>query len=107
VRLTNQGPIDLDRAEVGVVPAHRAHEAAIEGIYDPRSGGTTPVHETGMLRRGESWTFEVIPAQEVVDGGHKLDRGGTATFRCTCHAAGYEPWEAMVPVEFPATPWVY
>jgi len=107
VKLTNNGPLDLDRVDVAVVPAHRAHEAAIEGIYDYRTGGTAPVHETGRLRRGESWTFDVIPARHVVDGGHELDRSGTATFRCTCHAAGYEPWEDIVSVDFPGTPWVY
>ncbi len=107
VKLTNQGPLDLDRAEVMVIPAHRAHEAAIEGIYDYRTGETAPVHETGLLRRGESWTFEVIPAQRMADGGQKLNRGGTTRFRCTCHAAGHEPWDAVVSVDFPATPWIY
>ncbi len=107
VKLTNEGPLDLLRVDVGVIPAHRAHEAAIEGLYDHRTGGTAPVHETGMLRRGESWTFEVIPTQDVVEGGHKLDRGGAATFRCTCHADRYEPWDAIVSVDFPGTPWVY
>jgi hypothetical protein len=105
VKLTNQGPLDLDHVDVMAVPAHRAYEAVIEGIYDPR-GRTIPVHETGTLRRGESWTFNVIPAQRVVDG-HTLDRGGTAKFRCICHATGHEPWEVIVPVKFPATPWVY
>jgi hypothetical protein len=107
VKLTNQGPLDLDRVDVGVIPTHRAHEAAIEGIYDPQTGGTTPLQETGRIFRGESWTFEVIPAQKVVDGGHQLDRGGTAKFRCTCHAAGHEPWDSIISVDFPATPWVY
>jgi len=106
VRLTNQGPLDLDRVDVEVIPAHRAHEAAIERIYDHRTGGTAPVHETGGLRRGESWTFEVIPARDVV-GGHELDRGGTAMFRCTCRAAEYGPWVDVVSVDFPGTPWVY
>ena len=107
VKLTSQGPLDLDRVDVEVISAHRAHEAAIEGIYDPRTDGTTPVHETGWLRRGGSWTFDVIPAQDVVDGGHKLDRGGTVKVRCTCHATGHEPWVEIVPVDFPHTPWVY
>jgi hypothetical protein len=65
------------------------------------------MQETGILRRGESWTFAVIPARYVVEGGHELDRGGTAAFRCTCHAAGYEPWVDIVSVEFPVSPWVY
>jgi hypothetical protein len=56
----------------------------IEGLYDHRTGGTAPGHETGMLRLGESWTFEVIPTQHVVNGGHKLDSGGTTRFRCRC-----------------------
>jgi hypothetical protein len=90
--------------DVEVIPAHRAHEAVIRGIYDYRTGGTTPVHETGRLRRGESWTFDVIPARDVVDGGGALDQGGTAKFRCTCEAAGYEPWVHVVSVDFPGTP---
>jgi hypothetical protein len=107
VKLTNQGPLDLDRVDVEVIPAHRAHAAAIEGIYDHRTGGTAAVHETGGLRRGESWTFEVIPARDLVDGGHELDQSGTAMFRCTCRAAEYEPWVDVVSVDFPGTPWVY
>jgi hypothetical protein len=106
VKLTNQGPLDLDYADVQVIPAHRAHEAAIEGIYDYRTGGAVPDHETGRLQRGESWTIDVVPARHVVDG-QELDRGGTATFRCTCHAAGYESWVTVVSVDFPGTPWVY
>ena len=107
VKLTNQGPLDLDRVDVQVIPAHRAHEAAIEGIYDHRTGGTAPYEETGRLLRGESWTVGVIPARDLADGGHQLDRGGIVKFRCTCHAAGHKPWEAIVSVDFPATPWVY
>ena len=107
VKLTNTGPLDLLRVYVEVIPAHRAHEAAIEGLHDYRTDGTAPGHETGMLRRGESWTFEVIPTQNVIDGGHRLDRGGTAAFRCVCHAEGYEPWDTIVSVDFPVTPWVY
>ena len=107
VKLTNQGPLDLDHVFISVIPAHRAHEAAIEGIYDHRTGGTTPGQETGMIRRGESWTFGVIPAREMVRGGHQLDRGGIAMFRCNCQAAGHEPWDATVSVDFPATPWVW
>ena len=72
VKLTNKGPLDLGHVDVMAVPAHRAHEAVIEGIYHPR-GRTISTHETGTLRRGESWTFDVIPAQHVVDG-HNLDR---------------------------------
>jgi hypothetical protein len=105
VKLTNEGPLDLLRVDVGVIPAHRAHEAAIEGLYDHRTGGTAPVHETGTLPRGESWTFEVIPTQKVIDG-QKLDRGGTVRFRCICHADGYKPWDVVVPVDFPSTPFV-
>jgi hypothetical protein len=105
VKLTNQGPLDLDRVDVQVIPAHRAHEAAIEGIYDHRTGGTAPYEETGMLRRGESWTFEVIPARRLIDG-QELDRGGTDRFRCICRAAGYEPWDCIVSVDFPSTPFV-
>jgi len=108
VKLTNHGSLDLDRVYVEVIPAHRAHEAAIQGIYDHRTGGTAPGQETGQLRRGESWTVEVIPARKVVDGGHELDRGGVVKFRCTCEAAAEnKPWEVIVSVDFPATPWVY
>jgi hypothetical protein len=107
VKLTNTGPLDLLRVDVGVIPAHRAPEGAIEGLYDYPTGGAVPGYEAGILRRGESWTFEVIPTQHVVDGGHKLDRGGIAKFRCICHAEGYEPWDTIVSVDFPATPWVY
>jgi hypothetical protein len=106
VKLTNRGPLDLARVDVTVIPAHRAHEAAIDRIYDPRPGETGRVHETGMLRRGESWTFNVIPAR-YVDGGRELDRGGTAAFRCVCHAKGYEPWEVIVSVELPPTPRIF
>ena len=105
MKLTNQGPLDLDRVDVQVIPAHRAHEAAIKGIYDHQTGGTAPYEETGRLLRGESWTVEVIPARRVVDG-QELDRGGTAGFRCICRAAGYEPWECIVSVDFPGTPFV-
>jgi hypothetical protein len=107
VRLTNQGPLDLDRVDVEVVPAHRADEAVVEGIYDHRSGETAAVHETGRVRRGESWTFEVIPARYEVEPGHELDRGGTAVFRCTCFTAGHEPWVVIVSVDFPASPWIF
>ncbi len=106
MKLTNQGPLDLDRVDVTVIPAHRSHEAAIEGIYDHRTGETAPVHETGRLGRGESWTFEVITARHVVNG-HELDRGGNAMFRCICRVADHEPWEDIVCVDFPGTPWVY
>lgn len=91
--------------EVSFVPAHRAHEAPIEGIYDYQTRGTVPVHETGTIRRGESWTFEVIPARHVIDG-HELDRGGSAKFRCICRATGHEPWDCIVSVDFPSTPFV-
>lgn len=104
-KLTNGGPLDLDRVEVSFVPAHRVHEAPIEGIYDHHTHGITLVHETGLLRRGESWTFEVIPVRRRIDG-QELDRGGIARFRCICHAAGYEPWDCMVSVDFPSTPFV-
>jgi hypothetical protein len=108
VRITNQGPLDLDRVNVEVVPAHRADEAVIEGIHDYRSGeGTAAVHETGRLRHGESWTFEVLPARYEVEAGHELDRGGTAVFRCTCFTAGHEPWVVIVSVAFPTSPWIY
>ena len=103
VKLTNPEPLDLDRVYIEAISAHRADEAAIEGIYDPRTGGTAPGQETGRLRRGDSWTFDVIPARTTIRG-QELDRGGTASFRCTCHAAGHEPWEVIVPVEFPASP---
>ena len=105
VKLTNDGPLDLDRVEVSLVPAHRLHEAPIEGIYDHQTRGTASAHETGMLRRGESWTFEVITARRVIDG-QELDRGGTARFRCICRAEGYDPWDCMVSVDFPSTPFV-
>jgi hypothetical protein len=105
VKLTNEGPLDLLRVDVGVIPAHRAHEAAIEGLYDYRTDGTTPTQETGTLPRGASWTLQVIPTQKVIDG-QKLGRGGTVRFRCTCHADGYEPWDVVVLVDFPATPFV-
>jgi hypothetical protein len=107
VKLVNEGPLDLFRVFVEVISADRADEAVIEGLYEYGIGGTAPGLETGMLRRGESWTFEVIPAQHVVNGGHKLDRGGTAAFRCACAAMGHEQWVVIVPVEFPATPWIY
>jgi hypothetical protein len=107
VKLTSHGSLDLDRVYVEAVPAHRAREAAIEGIYDHRSGGTATGHETGRLRRSESWTFDVVPAREVVEGGHELDRGGTVSFRCTCYAGGEEPLVVIVSVDFPATPLVY
>jgi hypothetical protein len=58
------------------------------GIYDPRTGGTAAMHETGSVRGGESWTaLGVIPIGDVVEGGHRLDRGGIASFRCTCYVA--------------------
>jgi len=60
-----------------------------------------------MLRRGESWTFDVLPARDVVEGQVELDRGGTASFRCTCYVAGEEPWTAVVDVDFPASPWMW
>lgn len=107
MKLTNRGPLDLDRVDVTVIPAHRAHEAVIDGIYDPGSGGPGRVQETGMLRLGESWRFNVVPARDVVDGGRELDRGGTAAFRCVCHARGYEPWEVIVSVELPPTPRIF
>jgi hypothetical protein len=78
----------------------------LTGVHE-LTGGTATTHETGLLRRGESWTFEVIAARYVVDGGHELDRGGLAVFRCMCFADGHEPWVAIVSVEFPATPWVF
>jgi DNA-binding transcriptional regulator YdaS (Cro superfamily) len=89
VKLTNRGPLDLDHVDVSAVPAHRAYEAVIEGLYDYRTDGTAPVHETGILRRGESWTFEVIPTMYVVEGSHELERGGTVAFRCTSYVAGH------------------
>ena len=107
VRLTNNGPLDLDRVVVEVIPAHRAQEAALEGIYDDRTGRTVSVHEISRLPRGESWTFGVIPIRDLIEGRHELDRGGTAMFRCTSRAAGYEPWVDVVSVDFPSTPWVY
>jgi hypothetical protein len=106
VRLTNRGPLDLERVEVAAIPPHRANEAVIEGIYDYRTGGTATRHETGMLRLGEAWTFDVLPARDIVEGGHELDRGGIAQFRCRCRAKGHAPWEVVVSVDFPASPWV-
>lgn len=105
VKLTNDGPMDLDHVEVSLVPAHRLDEAPIEGIYDYQTRGTASVHQTGTLRRGESWTFEVITARRVIDG-QELDRGGTARFRCVCRAEGYDSWDCMVSVDFPSTPFV-
>jgi hypothetical protein len=108
VLLTNRGPLDLDRVELQVVPSPRADDAAIKGIYDPRTGGTATTHETGPLRRGESWTaLEVIPAVYVVEGGTELDRGGTARFRCTCYVADEDPWTVVVDVDLPDTPRIY
>jgi hypothetical protein len=108
VLLTNRGPLDLDRIEVSAIPPPRADDAVIKGIYDPRTGPTATLHETGPLRRGESWTaLEVIPAVDVVEGGHELERGGTVSFRCTCYGGGEEPWTIVVDVDFPATPWVW
>ena len=91
IKLTNSGPLDLDRIEVSAISAHRAHEAAIAGIYDHGTGATAPIHETGMMRRGESWTVEIIPATYKTDDGDELDRGGTAQFRCVCYASGHDP----------------
>jgi hypothetical protein len=108
VVLTNRGPLDLDRVEVQAVPPPRTGEAAIEGIYDPATDGRATTHETGPLRRGESWTaLEVIPAVQTVEGGVELNRGGTASFRCTCYVAGEDPWTVVIRVNFPATPWVW
>lgn len=77
VLLTNRGPLDLDRVDVQVAPPPRLGEAVIEGIYEPRTGHTATTHQTGQLRRGEAWTaLEVIPAVDVVEGGHQLERGG-------------------------------
>jgi hypothetical protein len=108
VLLTNRGPLDLDRVEVQLIPPARADNAAVEGIYDPATGGRATTHETGPLRHGESWTaLEVIPAVQVVDDGTELDRGGTASFRCNCYAAGEDSWTILVDVDLPATPWVW
>jgi hypothetical protein len=102
VRLTNRGPLDLDRIEVEAVPSPRAKDAVIEGIYDPRAGGTTPTHETGPLHRGVAWTaLEVIQAVEVDPLGTEWERGGTVSLRCVCYAAGHEPWTVVVDVDFP------
>lgn len=107
VKLTNQGLIDLDRIDVRVIPVQQEHEAALEGIYDHQTGGIVLRQEIGRLPRGESWTLEVLPARHSVGIGHKLDRGGTVQFRCTCHAASYEPWEVIVSVTFPKTTRVF
>lgn len=107
VKLTNNGPLDLNSVHVSVILPHIADQAAIEGLYDRPAGTISPDRTVGMLRRGESLTFEVIAKQYVVDGGHKLDHGGTATFRCSCRAKGHEPWDTVISVEFPRTPWIY
>jgi len=85
IRLTNRGPLDLDRVEVQTVPAHRSHEAVVKGIYDPRTDDDTiPVQETGIMRQAESWTLEVVPLQDT-EGN---DRGGTHTLRCAATPPG-------------------
>jgi hypothetical protein len=105
VLLTNRGPLDLDRVEVQAVPPPHHEEAVIEGIYDPATGGKATTHETGPLRRGESWTaLEVIPAKTH---GTELERGGTVTSRCTCYAASEDPWTILVDVEFPGGPYAF
>ncbi|MEV8517888.1 hypothetical protein [Dactylosporangium sp. NPDC051484] len=103
VKLTNRGPLDLDRIDIQAVPAHKSKEAAIDGLYDHRTGETAVMQETGPVRLGESWTFAVIAAR----GGPKTTRGGAATFRCTCHAAGHQPWVVIVSVLFPAAPEIF
>jgi hypothetical protein len=42
VKLTNQGSLDLDRVYVEVIPAHRAHEAAIQGSTITVRAGRPP-----------------------------------------------------------------
>ena len=103
MKLTNQGPLDLDRVDVQPIPAHRAHEAAIEGIYDHRTGGTAPYEETGMLRRGESWTVEVIPARRVVDG-QELDRAAPPGSAASAGPPGMSPGTASSRLTSPLLP---
>jgi hypothetical protein len=97
VKVTNRGPLDLDRVEVTAIPTHRAHQAVLEGIYDPRTSETATVHETGALPRGESWTFDIIPARDTVEGG-------TAEFRCACHHRLCAVGGHRLYIDFPASP---
>jgi hypothetical protein len=100
IKLTTKGRLTSGRVEISIVPPHRSNEAAIRGIYDAGTGDTGPVEETGVMRRGESWTFSVVPVTDT-DG---LDRGGTAKLRCVCYADGYDPWVVVVSVDMPGTP---
>ena len=100
VRLTNRGPLDLERIDIQTIPAHRREEAVVEGIHDPLTDGTLPILQTGLMRRHESWAFKVVPVRD----GDGLGRGGVLGLRCTCHAAGHEPWLVTLEVEFPSPP---
>ena len=97
VRITNNGPLDLDRIDTSLIPAHRLHERTVEGFFDPRSHYPMGNHETGRLHLGESWTYEIIRSKK--DDGY--ERGGPAKFRCRCYATGHEPWDVLVTVEIP------
>jgi hypothetical protein len=55
-----------------------------------------------------AWTaLEVIQAIEVDSRGTKWERGGTASLRCACYAAGHEPWIVVVDVDFPHPTRIY
>jgi len=105
IKFTNEGPLDLERIEISLVPPHRLNEAVINGIYDAGSGGTKPVEETGLMRRGESWMVGVVPTTDKVDS-EELARGGNVKFRCICYADGYDSWVVIASVDVPGTPFV-
>jgi hypothetical protein len=107
VWLTNNGPLDLDRILVELLPAPRTGEAVLEGIYDPRTGNTAVSQETGALRRGDTWTaLEVIPVIDSIED-RQVQRGGQVSFRCSCEAAGHAPWVVFVGIKVPGGPLVY
>jgi len=104
MRLTNRGPLDLDRVEVGVIPVHRA--AVIEGSTsedrrDRRHAGDrdAPPRRVLDVRRAAR------PRRRRGPGRAGPRRH--ASFRCTCYVAGEEPWTAVVDVDFPASPWMW
>jgi hypothetical protein len=106
VKITNNGPIDLDRIDAVVIPAHMQIEEAIEGFFDPGSTIPASSQESTRIPRGGSWTFEIIPTT-TTDGTNHYRRGGQAKFRCRCHAIGHEPWDVVVTVDIPGQARVY
>ena len=106
VRLTNNGPLDLQRVELTAIPPHRLKEAVIAGIYDHQTGGTATMHETGALPRAASWEFDILPLTDADGAGTDVQRGGVAAFRCTCYAAAHEPWVVIAQAEIPQDFWI-